>query len=83
VLAIGAILDAREVGVVERQLGLSRSINVIIGMRPNHSESMPSAIRGLTVDEALDLIADRFKGAVLFAACRRTGLYDVGFDSRQ
>jgi hypothetical protein len=42
---------------------------------------LPSTLTNVTLDQAFDLIATIFKGAIIYGICPEAGKYDVGFAS--
>ena len=70
-LAIGAIASAKEMSAAMTSLGLTLSPNAGGLMAPVEKgmPCLPSAMRDVTVDQALDVIAKTWGGPVVYATC--------------
>jgi len=70
--AIVALTKTKEVEAAERKLGLKEPL-VIMGLLEVEPKKglphLPSSLRDVTVDQALDVVAKTFKGIVLYGAC--------------
>jgi hypothetical protein len=72
--AMAAIEETKEVKTAMRRLGFQSPVVVASGPLAVPEEEflhLPTSIRNVTMDEALDLIAKTFKGIVIYGACAR------------
>jgi hypothetical protein len=81
-LAILAIEGTAEVQARARKLGV-RAPGKILDMtvvRPGEGLAhLPASLSNVTVDQALDAVAQAFKGIVFFGACNEPALYSIDF----
>lgn len=70
--AIDALEETKEVKAAMRKLGFQLPVTLLSGGSSEPEEGLPhlpTALRNVTMDEALDVIASTFKGIVIYGAC--------------
>jgi hypothetical protein len=75
-LAIGAIASTKETDAAMTSLGLTLSPDAggLLAPAENGLPCLPSTMRNVTVDQALDMVAKTWGGPVVYGACTaRTG----------
>ncbi len=84
-LAIFAIEDARDVQDAMSRLGYvctERRLAMLITQPAKGLPHLPSSMKNITMDAALDAVAETFKGIVIYGECRQsdgTSIYDIDF----
>jgi hypothetical protein len=76
--AVGAILNAKEVQSAMQKLGFEKGVKMAIGpiAVPEPGRSLPhltASIMNMTMDQALDLVAETFGGIVIYETCEEPG----------
>jgi hypothetical protein len=85
VIAIAAILGCKEVQLAERQLGFEEPptfMHIKAAPSDKRAPHLPSRMRNLTVDQALDKVAKTFGGIVIYYECANANgkrLFSVAF----
>jgi hypothetical protein len=83
-LAVVAVLDSREVRSVIQREAIRMPVYISAGAsaRPDPSlPHLPKVVRGVTVDQVLDLIVATFKGIVVYGACSTPESLNLDFAS--
>lgn len=81
-LVVDGIVDSREVQDEMKKLGLRAPKKVFDMVLQGPTEGyphVPAEISNVTMDQALDIAAETFKGVVLYGACETPKAFDVAF----
>jgi hypothetical protein len=82
-LAIAAIVHNQNVQDAMHKRGLSvptLPVDMLLAPPNSIEPHLSSAMKGVTMDQALDEVATTFKGIVFYGACRGIGRFEVSFD---
>jgi hypothetical protein len=76
--AVGAVLNAKEVQSAMHKLGLEKGVKMDIGpiAVPEPGRPLPhlaASIKNMTMDQALDVVAETFGGIVIYETCEEPG----------
>lgn len=80
--AVHTISDSSEIRDAERKLGFDQFLpdeGVLLGSPEIGGPRLPSIIKDMTLDDALDLVAKTFHGVVLYAACSQQRMFWIDF----
>jgi hypothetical protein len=72
--AIDALEETKEARAAMRKLGFQLPVTLLSGGASEPEEGwphLPATLRNVTIDEAFDLIANTFKGIVVYGACEQ------------